>query len=219
MPQSSKRVCWNCHLTTDTVHFCLHCHKILPTPNTVDFFSFFSLPVKLNLDGRLLTQNFYELSRKFHPDFYQKAGEREREISTEKASLLNKAYQTLRNPWRRAEYAVSLEGFDAKKNTGAASPELLNEMMTLQEEISGSQEQKHGASEGQAMAMRNLQDSFENLKRRLAGLLDKLEGLFKEWDESTNRHPVAEKIVRLLHERKYLETALKNAQKALEQAR
>jgi molecular chaperone HscB len=33
-----------------------------------DFFTFFSLPRKLQLDTALLEKNFYLLSRKLHPD-------------------------------------------------------------------------------------------------------------------------------------------------------
>ncbi len=196
-------VCWNCHARAEADHFCPECKNIQPTVPGTDYFAFFSLPPKLNLDPQNLSKRFYELSRKFHPDFFQRASEREREISTEKSSVLNKAYETLRDPWTRAEYAVGLEGLDAKKKA-AISPELLDEVMTLQEEI----EEKASAS--------RLQISIENLRKRLLELSAKRDKTFEEWDRSDTHRPSAEKLLQLLHERKYLETALRNAQSGLQ---
>lgn len=198
-------VCWNCQARGEAGHFCPQCKKIQPTVRGIDYFAFFSLPFHLALDPKPLSQRFYRLSRKFHPDFYQRATMREREISTEKSSLLNKAYETLRDPWSRAEYAIGLEGLDAKKELGAVSPELLSEVMTIQEEI-----------DNRKASVRQLKESMESLRERLGELSAKREKLFEEWDRTEARRPVAEKLVRLLHERKYLETALRNAQRGLE---
>ncbi len=48
-------------------HFCQACGKVQP-PAPVDYFTFFGLPYKLNIDTAQLEREFYALSRKLHPD-------------------------------------------------------------------------------------------------------------------------------------------------------
>jgi hypothetical protein len=64
-PQETQS-CWSCG-TMRAVHFCEACGKVQP-PAPVDYFTFFGLPRKLNLDVAALDKDFYELSRKLHPD-------------------------------------------------------------------------------------------------------------------------------------------------------
>jgi molecular chaperone HscB len=75
-------------------HFCSACGKVQP-PVPVDYFTFFGLPRKLNVDVPALEREFYQLSRKLHPDLYSGADAREQEWSLEQSSQLNDAYRTL----------------------------------------------------------------------------------------------------------------------------
>src|SRR6476620_11235597 len=104
MPGEVTSTCWSCG-TMRAVHFCSACGKVQP-PMPVDYFTFFGLPRKLNLDTALLEREFYELSRKLHPDIYARAVPQEQEWSLEQSSLLNDAYRTLRDPIRRTEYLL-----------------------------------------------------------------------------------------------------------------
>ena len=54
-------------------HFCEACGKVQP-PAPVDYFTFFGLPKKLNLDVARSGKRFYGLSRKLHPDLNARAG-------------------------------------------------------------------------------------------------------------------------------------------------
>src|SRR5215475_2219395 len=87
-PSEIARNCWSCgapiHANT---HFCETCGKVQP-PAATDYFSFFGLPRKLNLDVAALERKFYVLSRKLHPDLYARASGQEQEWSLEKSSQL-----------------------------------------------------------------------------------------------------------------------------------
>src|SRR5258706_13709572 len=91
-------------------HFCLQCTKILSLPRRADYFSFLGLPRKLNIDTADLEQRFRALSRQFHPDYFYNAPPAERRASLERASYLNDAYRTVRQPIARVEYLLQLEG-------------------------------------------------------------------------------------------------------------
>src|ERR1700752_2623396 len=99
--------CWSCG-SMRAAHFCEACGKVQP-PAPVDYFTFFGLPRTLNVDVAALEKDFYELSRKLHPDLNARADSKEQEWSLQQSSLLNDAYRTFKDPIRRAEYPLKLE--------------------------------------------------------------------------------------------------------------
>ena len=70
---------------------------------------------------RALEREFYELSRKLHPDLYARADKREQEWSLEQSSLLNDAYRTLKDPIKRTEYLLRLEGVELEEQSKTAT--------------------------------------------------------------------------------------------------
>ena len=102
--------CWSCGAMR-AAHFCESCGKVQP-PAPVDYFAFFGLPRKLHLDVAALEKDFYELNRKLHPDVNARASSQEQEWSLEQSSLLNDAYRTLRDPIKRTQYLLRLEGVE-----------------------------------------------------------------------------------------------------------
>src|SRR5436309_12439232 len=127
-------ICWSCREPASG-HFCPFCGKIQPAQAT-DYFSFFSLPRKLNIDLPQLEREFYRLSRKLHPDLFARGSAQEQEWSTEKTSQLNDAYRTLKDPIARTEYLLELEGVkleeqsrnatDAARQTGGEKKQVVD---------------------------------------------------------------------------------------------
>ena len=70
----SPPTCWSCGAMR-AAHYCQECGKVQP-PLPVDYFTFFGLPYKLNLDTAQLERDFYALSRKLHPDINARANDR-----------------------------------------------------------------------------------------------------------------------------------------------
>src|ERR1039458_9973034 len=68
-------------------HFCQECGKVQP-PTPVDYFTFFGLPFRLNLEPEKLEGEFYALSRHLHPDINAINSDREQQWSLEKSSQL-----------------------------------------------------------------------------------------------------------------------------------
>jgi molecular chaperone HscB len=93
-------------------------------------------PKQFKIDPKSLNKRFQRLQLKLHPDHYQKASELEQHISAESAALVNRAYRTLLDPQQRAEYMLESEGIkleEAMKKL--TTPELLEEMMVLREQV------------------------------------------------------------------------------------
>lgn len=78
----------------------------------MDYFTLFGLPVHYDVDGSLLLSRYQELQRQFHPDRFATYPERERLLALQQAATVNNAYQSLKHPLKRAEYMLSLHGFD-----------------------------------------------------------------------------------------------------------
>ena len=113
------QTCWSCG-TMRAVHFCESCGKVQP-PAPVDYFTFFGLPRKLTLDVAVLDKDFYELSRRLHPDINARAGSQEQEWSLQQSSRLNDAHRTLKDPIKRTQYLLKLEGVELEEQSKSAT--------------------------------------------------------------------------------------------------
>jgi Fe-S protein assembly co-chaperone HscB len=189
-PEEATPSCWSCG-TMRAVHFCSSCGKVQP-PVPVDYFTFFGFPRKLNLDTAALEKEFYALSRRLHPDVFGQAETRERTWSLEQSSMLNDAYRTLKDPIKRTEYLLRLEGVELEEQSKQATekaratgelkkqvvpPDLLEEVFELNMHLEELRVQKkvgrrrsrsaRGNRQGQAFAGRKIRRAFERAEDRV----------------------------------------------------
>lgn len=104
----------------------------------MNHFELFGLPNQFELDNAALAATFRDLQRRFHPDKFASASERDRLMAVQKAAEINDAFQTLKSPISRAEYILALQGVDIRAEQQTMSdPMFLMEQMELREEIEG----------------------------------------------------------------------------------
>ncbi|HET9088005.1 MAG TPA: Fe-S protein assembly co-chaperone HscB [Acidobacteriaceae bacterium] len=201
----------------------------------LDYFRFFGLPRRLRLDCAALEKRFYDLSRKFHPDLYARAGAQEQQWSLEKSSLLNDAWRTLRDPLARTEYLLELEGVrleeqsrdatDAAAARGTAKqqivpPDLLEEVFELNMQLE-EMRAAHASGENDPALTADLQAARHNFELQLEAAMDQLQALWAEWDSAADAHnsagqkAVQQKIVDLLNRRSYIRNLVRDVQQAL----
>ncbi|MFI8416614.1 co-chaperone HscB [Serratia sp. NPDC078593] len=102
----------------------------------MDYFTLFGLPVRYAVDGSLLASHYQDLQRQFHPDRFASQPERERLMALQQAATINEAYQTLKHPLKRAEYMLSLHGFDlGNEQHTLRDTAFLMEQLELREEL------------------------------------------------------------------------------------
>ncbi|MEZ9176118.1 MULTISPECIES: co-chaperone HscB [Vibrio] len=102
----------------------------------MNHFELFGLPLQFQLDGSLLSSQFRDLQRQFHPDKFATASERDRLLAVQKAAQINDAYQVLKNPISRAEYLLIQHGEDIRgEQQTMQDPLFLMEQMELREEL------------------------------------------------------------------------------------
>ena len=96
----------------------------------MNYFELYEIPVSFKVDEATLKRKFYDLSKRFHPDFYiNEPAEKQQEI-LDLSTLNNKAWQVLSNPLKRIEYVLELKGVMAEEGQYQLPPDFLMEMMS-----------------------------------------------------------------------------------------
>ena len=236
-PKQQTGVCWSCG-SMRAVHYCQACGKVQPAV-PVDYFSFFGLPRKLNLDVTALERDFYALSRKLHPDLYAQSNEAEkRQWSLEKSSQLNDAYRTLKDPIARTEYLLRLQGVDLDEQSTQATeaarasgktkkqvvpPDMLEEVFELNMQIEELRvNQKVGAQDPDLVEQ--LGEHKKSLQQRLTAVDQELRSAWTAWDAQVDNRtegsdaskPAIQQLVDVLNRRSYLRNLVRDVNEALE---
>lgn len=104
---------------------------------TNDHFERLGLPRRFSLDEAEVERQYLARSREVHPDFFQAGAAAEQRASLELSAALNEAYATLRDPFRRAEYLLQIEGGPPASRVKEMPAAFLEEMLELRMEIEG----------------------------------------------------------------------------------
>ncbi|MEZ9146195.1 co-chaperone HscB [Vibrio sp. 10N.286.52.C3] len=169
----------------------------------MNHFELFGLPLQFQLDGSLLSSQFRDLQRQFHPDKFATASERDRLLAVQKAAQINDAYQVLKNPVSRAEYLLVQHGEDIRgEQQTMQDPMFLMEQMELREELediadSSNPEDALFAFEGKVSKM---------YKQQLSAIQQELDS--EAWLEAADRVRKLKFIAKLKNEIELVEDRL-----------
>jgi molecular chaperone HscB len=101
-----------------------------------DFFSLFGLPRQQALDVDQLELLYRDIQTRVHPDKHAHLADSEKRLAMQWATHVNEAYQTLKDPLKRARYLLQLAGYDVRLETNTAMPaEFLIAQMELREAV------------------------------------------------------------------------------------
>ena len=101
----------------------------------MNYFELFDIPVSLNVDKGSLAKKYFELQKKYHPDFYTQADEAEQQEVLEKSSAINKALKVLQNKDNTIKYLLQLKGLLQEEEKYPLPPDFLMEVMELNENL------------------------------------------------------------------------------------
>lgn len=192
--------------------------ELEPIPAGTDFFTVLGVPKHLELDARALEEEFYALSRRYHPDRFATAEPKARITSLEASALINRAYKTLKSPWDRARYLVELEG----ASPAAAQPprDLFEEILDLQDSLG---DLRLAIVEGEASEElgAHVHAVAKPFREAYAATETRLQALSAEWDvlpaaAAAERHALIEKLASLLGDRRYLQRVNEDVDAALQ---
>ncbi len=185
----ARSMCWHCQSDIGGEYFCGQCVKVQPLSKDIDYFTCMGLPRKLSINTASLENTFYELSRAFHPDFYEGKTDMERAVSLANSAVLNQAYRTLKDPIRRVEYLLRLEAGAAKDIPGKAPADLFETILEIQEHLEAFQAAKSGNdSDSSERATDFLRNARTMLEAKRAAMERRLAELFQIWDRLVEKH-------------------------------
>ncbi len=226
--QMARSMCWHCQSEVTGEYYCGQCVKVQPLSKEMDYFTCLGLPRLLAIDTAALETKYYELSRTFHPDFFQGKTEPEQQISLGNSALLNTAYHTLKDPVLRAEYLLKLEAGSAKDIRNSPPADLFEEILELQEDLEAFRSAAAAGDKNETAQYRTkLLADRDHLEQRQQAMDTKLAGLFGKWDTIQNRAPqpdalrpqkdeVLKEMRELLSNRTYLRNILNDVVAAME---
>ncbi len=151
-----------------------------------NYFEIFSLDISINPDLNQLKEKNRELQQQVHPDRFANSSDEEKRVAMQKTSLINEAFNTLKDPVLRLQYMLSLKGVDmtAESDTSMDGAFLM-EQMELREDIAN---------------VRDTSDPLETLDEMAAQLKNRLSQLISEFEQHYQNEELSEcrEVVRKL---------------------
>jgi molecular chaperone HscB len=179
-----------------------------------DYYAVLGIPHGLNLSVDDVRQRYYALSREYHPDRFMQKPEAERQQALDMSSALNDAYRTLKDPIKRAQHLLSLEGFDiGEQRSKDVPPELLEEVFELNMAL----EEMRGGDDSVRSQLEQAEKSFAGM---LAASDRELAAMFAKYDAepsaTVQTRDALTEIRNVLNRRKYISNLVSEVQKTLE---
>jgi len=158
----------------------------------MNYFELFEIPVQLKVDKNSLPGRFFELSRKYHPDYFVNKDPKEQIDSLEKSAMLNKAYKTFQNPDETIKYVLQLKGLLEEGEKYELPPDFLMEVLEINEQLMDAQDQS---------AMGNLQLTINNLQ---AEIYEPVKKIVEHYQEGVTSKKELLQVKEYYYQKKYL---------------
>ncbi len=139
-------ICWSCQKAAGDDVLCAACGAVQPPDTKADYFRVLGIAPAFALDEAALEQRYKDLTKLLHPDRWARSDPQARRASLERSVQLNEAWRCLKDPVRRAEYLLLLNGIDVGEMAGSGRqpadhqtlpvpPVLLMEVLELREAL------------------------------------------------------------------------------------
>lgn len=107
----------------------------------MNYFELFDLPVAPTVDKSSLSKKYFELQKKFHPDFFSGSEDDEKEDMLQRSAAVNKGYKTFQDPQKTIEYFLQVAGLITEDEKYNLPADFLMEMMEINEELTENESQ------------------------------------------------------------------------------
>lgn len=154
----------------------------------MNYFELFGIPISLKIDKGTLALKYFELQKKYHPDFFAQGTEAEQAEALEMSSNVNKALKTFRNEDETIKYVLQLKGLLEEEEKYQLPPAFLMEMMELNEEL----------NEGSAQQIADLETTLYAL----------VQSIIENYDATTTSTSQLLKVKEYYYKKKYLQRIL-----------
>ncbi|XP_012256141.2 iron-sulfur cluster co-chaperone protein HscB isoform X2 [Athalia rosae] len=127
--------CWRCNSDQIPLIFCSNCNALQELHKDFNYFKLIGINEDYDVDTSEVNSKYRRLQNLLHPDRFSNSSEKEKELSENLSSLVNKAHSTLLHPLKRGLYMLRLNNLDIPEGSTALNPTFLMEIMEKNEEI------------------------------------------------------------------------------------
>ena len=131
---SASSACRQCGKPLENPQRCRECGAFQPHDPRRDHFATLALPRRFDVDEALLERRMVTFGRDLHPDMAAMQG-CDRAHAVLGAAQVNEAYTTLKDPYRRGEYLLKLEGGKTAGEDKSVPEGFLEAMLEEREEL------------------------------------------------------------------------------------
>ncbi|HYF31062.1 MAG TPA: Fe-S protein assembly co-chaperone HscB [Chitinophagaceae bacterium] len=126
----------------------------------MNYFELYGIPVQLNPDQVYVKQKYYELSRRYHPDFYSAASPEQQADNLRISSDVNRAYKTFQDQDAIIRYVLQLKELLEDEEKYALAPEFLMEVLEINEALMDVEENDEAQVAALKTKVNELQDEI-----------------------------------------------------------
>lgn len=161
----------------------------------MNYFELFEIPVSLQIDKNELQKKYFELQKKYHPDFFSNADENEQADMLEISSLINKAFKTFKDSDETIKYVLQLKDLLQEEEKYELPPEFLIEMMELNETLMDVDDS-------------SLEETETKISQLEKHLYDKVQNIIEYYSEDTTTNEQLLQVKDYYYKKKYLKRIL-----------
>jgi molecular chaperone HscB len=159
----------------------------------MNYFELFEIPVQLKVDITPLHKKFFELSRKYHPDYFVNDNIDAQSESLEKSALLNKAYKAFKNPEETIKYVLQQKGLLEEEEKYELPPDFLMEVLEINEQLMDA---------GDPLTTGSLQSAIETLQNEI---YEPVEKIITNYQEGVTSEKELLQVKEYYYKKKYLD--------------
>lgn len=137
----------------------------------MNYFELFEIPVQLKVDKNSVLARFFELSRKYHPDYFVNEGPTAQAEALEKSALLNKAFKTFQNPDETIKYVLQLKDLLEEEEKYELPADFLMEVLEINEQLMDADDQ---------VIASNMRSRIQNLQTEIYEPVKEIVEYYKE---------------------------------------
>lgn len=161
----------------------------------MNYFELFEIPVSLQIDANELQKKYFELQKKYHPDFFSNADENEQADMLERSSMINKAIKTFKDGDETIKYVLQLKSLLQEEEKYELPPEFLIEMMELNETLMDVDDS-------------SLEETATKISQLEKYLYDKVQNIIEYYSDDTTTNEQLLQVKDYYYKKKYLKRIL-----------
>jgi len=165
----------------------------------MNYFELYGLPVLMKVDPSEIKSKFYELNRKYHPDFHAKSDEVSQAEALEKSADINKAYKIFQNTDDTIKYVLQMKDLIHDEEKYELDPEFLTEVMDINEQLMELESGAHKEA---------IEQCLEKTKELLSQIYNDVVPIIENYQEGVTTEKELLQVKSYYYKKKYLQRIL-----------